>query len=279
MKEAYVALQKRLDNEVYTVDKFLINQFGIRDISSKYTKNKRNNNMSNLILHCGSKKIERDDLQMIHTPAPTKSWKPVPHFDVTEIIRDEAKIRGFEIEKEDYGLNLTGTKMFGVLRFYPNGHPEHTRALGIRNSHDKAFALGLTVGISVLVCDNLCFGGEKTIKRKHTSGIEITDLIPQAFENIEEQYKRLESNVDDLKLQMITMDNAKVIIVEAAKKKVIPSCDIIPVLNEFENPQHEEFEETSRWSLYNAFTEVAKKYSPNKADNCYKRLSNIFDLT
>jgi hypothetical protein len=43
--------------------------------------------------------------------------------------------------------------------------------VGIRNSHDKAFAAGIIAGAQVLVCDNLCFSGEILLARKHTGHI------------------------------------------------------------------------------------------------------------
>ena len=55
--------------------------------------------------------------------------------------------------------------------------------------------------------------------------------------------------------------------------------DIIPVLKEFVNSRHDEFRYRNRWSLYNAFTEIAKKYTPPRADQCYRRLGNLFDLS
>ena len=33
------------------------------------------------------------------------------------------------------------------------------------------------------------------------------------------------------------------------------------------------------WSLYNGFTETAKKYSPMRADHCYRSLAKLFGLT
>ena len=42
--------------------------------------------------------------------------------------------------------------------------------------------------------------------------------------------------------------------------------------------RHEEFAEPTRWSLLNAFTEYAKKYSPGRADVCYRGLTSLFGL-
>ncbi len=234
--------------------------------------------MSDLLLHCGSSRVSRGDLHAVPTPTGTDTWKPVPHSLVAELVCRETADRGFEVVSEEYGLNPAGTKMFGVLRFHPEGHPEYSRCIGFRNSHDKSMALGITAGISIICCDNLAFGGETTFHRKHTSGIEVEELIPQAFENLGHQFIRLEHRVAEMKLQPITMSAAKLLTVKAAEEKVINSCDILPVLQEFREPRHVEFADRNRWSLYNSFTELAKKYSPARADQCYRGLSRLFAL-
>ncbi len=124
----------------------------------------------------------------------------------------------------------------------------------------------------------MAFGGETTIHRKHTSGIEIETLIPKAFDNLAYQYVRLEERIGCIKLEMLSIDEARVVTVMAAEIKAIPSCDILEVLGEFREPKHQEFSEPSRWSLYNSFTETAKKYSPARADKCYRGLAQIFNL-
>ena len=232
-----------------------------------------------LVLHCGAGKVSRADLMNVATPMATETWRPVPHYEVAELVANEAGRRGYEIVKEEYGLTASGEKMFGVLRFKPeNTGVEYTRALGIRNSHNKQFALGLAAGMSVFCCDNLSFSGDITIHRKHTSGIEIGELIPQAFEKLAYQYVRLEERIGGMKLEAVSIDQARVITVMAAEIRAIPSCDIIEVLNEFKQPRHEEFREPTKWSLYNSFTETAKKYSAARADCCYRQLAELFDM-
>ena len=234
--------------------------------------------MSNLMLHCGATRVSRDELACVPTPKATSSWKPVPHRQVAELVCEETTQRGYEVVSEEYGLNPAGTRMFAVLRFHPHGHPEYARCLGFCNSHDKSMALGITAGLSITVCDNLCFGGETTIQRRHTSGIEVEALIPEAFNNLAHQFLRLEDNVADMKMQSISLNKARLLTVQAAEEKVIASCDILPVLKEFQEPRHAEFKERNRWSLYNSFTELAKKYSPARADKCYRGLTQLFAL-
>ncbi|OGV40389.1 MAG: hypothetical protein A2X48_23565 [Lentisphaerae bacterium GWF2_49_21] len=233
---------------------------------------------NSLILHCGARTATRDELKDVLTPKPTMSWKPVPHYEVAEFVTHVAKHRGYEIVKEEYGLTGDGMKMFGVLNFANGGSTGCTRALGIRNSHDKSFALGLVVGERIAVCDNMAFGGEVVIHRKHTSRIEIEELIPQAFDRLAYQYVRLEERIGEMKIEAVSVDQARVITVMAAEIKAIPSCDILTVLKEFKEPRHEEFSDPTKWSLYNGFTETAKKYSPARADYCYRRLAGLFGM-
>ena len=118
---------------------------------------------NSLMLDSGTARVSRQDLARVPTPYATPTWRPVPHHRVAELVVNEAESRGYCIVSEEYGLNPAGTKLFGVLRFHPQGRPEFSRALGLRNSHDKSLALGLTVGVSVTVCTNLAFGGETTV--------------------------------------------------------------------------------------------------------------------
>jgi len=234
--------------------------------------------MNGLMLCSGSRSITREELAMIPTPAPTATWRPVPHQEVAELAVYESQKRGWHIVSEDYGLGSGDSKMFGVLRFSPHGRPDFTRALGIRNSHDKTLPVGITAGISVITCSNLAFSGEIVIHRRHTSGIELQGLMGGVFDRLEESFIRLERNADTLKFKAISIDDARKIIVVAAEMKAIPSQDILTVLSEFRNPRHEEFKARTRWSLLNAFTETAKKYSPARYDLCQRKLSTLFKL-
>ncbi len=234
--------------------------------------------MEGLILHCGAEKMTRGELRHLATPPATRTWRPVPHCEAADIVAAEAERRGYRILKEEYGTTPGGNRMFGVLRFHPEDRPDYSRALGIRNSHDKSLALGLVVGASVVCCDNLSFGGSLVIHRKHTSGIVVEELVSGAFDRLTEEFEKLDANIGRLKGEGIDADGARLEVVKAAETGAIPSCDILPVLKEFREPRHVDFGEPTRWSLYNSFTETAKKYSPARADQCYRRLAKLFGL-
>ena len=116
------------------------------------------------------------------------------------------------------------------------------------------------------------------MKRRHTSRIELNGLVLEAVNALELEFLTLENVAEELKIDELNDDEVRASLVVAAERQAIPSCDILTVWKEFKQPRHEEFAEPTRWSLLNAFTETAKKYSPARADQCYRSLTRLFGL-
>jgi len=227
---------------------------------------------------CEGKFVGRNELAAIPTPTPTASWHPLPHTEVIDAVTDVVKAHDWQIIDEQYGLARDGQRMFGVMRVNRTSSPEWSRCIGIRNSHDQSLSVGLTAGISVCVCSNLAFGGSMVLKRRHTSRIELNDLVVEAVDELEMEFLNLETVTEDMKVRYLNPDEARIAIVRAAEVHAINSCDIVPILKEFQHPSHEEFSEPTRWSLLNAFTEYSKRYSPGRSDICHRGLTRLFGL-
>ena len=230
------------------------------------------------LMMCEGKYVGRDEIANVPTPEGTDSWHPVPHMDVIDAVTEVVKAHNWQILDEQYGLAREGQRMFGVMRINNSSSREWSRCIGIRNSHDQSLSVGLAAGISVMCCSNLAFGGTMVLKRRHTSRIELNDLVVTAVEELELEFLNLETVSADLKLHEVSADEARVAIVKAAEVGAVNSCDIVPIFREFQNPCHQEFAEPTLWSLLNAFTEHAKKYSPGRADVCYRGLNELFGL-
>ena len=228
---------------------------------------------------CEGKFVDRNEVALVDTPDSTLTWKPVPHIKVIDAVTEVVKAHKWQITEEQFGLAREGQKLFGVMKINKSSSSDWVRCIGLRNSHDKSFSVGLSAGISVMVCSNMAFGGTTIIKRRHTSRIELTELVDIAVNELENEFLMLEKVCEDLKVQYISNDDeARSRIVRAAEIGAINSCDIVPVFREFKRPQHEEFSEPTRWSLLNAFTETIKKYTPQRVDHSYLALNRCFGL-
>jgi len=227
---------------------------------------------------CEGKFVDRNEVALVPTPKATESWHPLPHAEVIDAVTDVVKAHDWQILDEQYGLARDGQRLFGVMRINRTSSPEWSRCIGIRNSHDRSLSVGLAAGISVMCCSNLAFGGTMVLKRRHTSRLELNDLVVTAVDELEMEFLNLETVTEDMKVQYLKPDEARVAIVRAAEIGAVNSCDIVPIFKEFQNPCHEEFAEPTRWSLLNAFTEYSKKYSPGRADVCHRGLTRLFGL-
>ena len=223
--------------------------------------------------------VSRDEVARTDTPSSTQTWRPVPHIDVIEAVTNVIKAHDWNIEGEKFGLACEGQRLFGVMEISSSSSPEWHRCIGLRNSHDKSLAVGLSAGIAVCVCTNLAFGGTTVVKRRHTSGIVLAELIDRAVASLEDDFLTTETVCEDLKDAYLKNDDeARSSIVRAAELGVINSSDILPVYREYKQPSHEEFREPTRWSLLNAFTETVKKYPTQRMDHGYLALNRAFGL-
>lgn len=231
-----------------------------------------------LILGTNEKFVGRDEIALVETPIGTDSWHPVPHLQVIESVENIVHKQGWKICNEQYGLARDDQKLFGVMTLEHSGNPDWCRTIGIRNSHDKSLCVGITAGVSVLVCSNLAFGGTTVLQRRHTSRIDLSFMVESAVTSLAESFLDLEDSLGRLRDCYLTEDEARTMIVRIAEANAIPSCDILPVFSEFQNSRHNEFGDPSCWSLLNAITETSHKYSPARADTCHRKLTRLFGL-
>src|SRR5438552_1531239 len=129
--------------------------------------------MQGLMAHTGAVKLGRQDLLSLPTPPSTNTHSVVPHSKIVEALIESLGFRKFEIVRDEYALTKDAARIFGFLEI--NEESSGVRfAIGLRNSHDKTFSLGLTVGYRVFVCDNLAFHGDFTpVTRKHTKNFDV----------------------------------------------------------------------------------------------------------
>ena len=235
--------------------------------------------------------VFRDDLYGVVTPDPTETWRPVPHIDVVNTLTDRAAARGLVIKSERfalldgtlYGANgvqtrLPGARLFGSLDFAPTGMPFPAGcapSAGLRNSHDKTFALSILSGARVFVCANGVLSGEFSISRKHTSGIDLAESIDEALNSFMESLRGFNETYERLRSRQLRKTSAHSLVVELARAGAFSSSDILPVVQEFENPHHDEFREHNAWNLYQSCTEIMKAQSPARQVDGFKALNNV----
>src|SRR5439155_9698285 len=112
--------------------------------------------------------VDYDQLRELPVPAATETHVPIAHSTVVDMVKYSLGFYGHEVVQEDYGATPDGLRFFGVLSL-KSDYGDYTDTVGLRNSHDKRFPIGISFRSRVFVCDNLAFSGDQVIKRKHTA--------------------------------------------------------------------------------------------------------------
>ncbi len=213
--------------------------------------------MANLLMHCGGRHVTRDDVANVSTPTRTRSWVPVPHHRLLDLVESTIEGQGYRVTNQAHGLWGDGDRYFGLMEL-ANGHTEddYGLVLGLRNSHDKTFPASLALGSQVLVCDNLSFFGEVVLTRRHTRFVErdLPGIVAQAVGRLSEMRTQQADRLDAYKQTRIKDRTAHDLMVRA---------QLPMVLKEWRKPTHPEFTADGRsvWRLFNAFTESFKSRS------------------
>jgi Domain of unknown function (DUF932) len=207
-----------------------------------------------LMLHAGAKAVTYDELRAVVTPSPTDTHLPIPHNEVVELVRYTLGFYGHEITDEAHAVTEDGARYFGLMSL-KSPYGNYSDTVGLRNSHDKSFPIGIAFGSRVFVCDNLAFIGDHVIRRKHTvkAKRELPGLVTEIVQPLRDQ--RIAQNQKLLAYQgcALTDEAADHAILDLYRQDVIGVQAIGHVLKAWEEPPHDWGARTA-WRLFNAAT-------------------------
>jgi hypothetical protein len=218
--------------------------------------------MANLMLHRGSITVDRPTIETIAAPDPTATWFPVAHRDVLGTAIGLMEGAGFRIERTRYGLSHDGHRFFGVLDLsLPVGFDGVKLAVGVRNSTDQTFPIGLAAGTRVFVCDNLAFSAELTVTRKHTKHgmLRWTEAIGQAVNRLDQFQQAETSRIERLRETVLDPDMADAAILRAFERGIVNTRQLPAVIEQWRRPSFDWGQTGTAWHLYNAFTTALGK--------------------
>lgn len=208
-----------------------------------------------LILHCGAREVDYDGLRQLETPPATRSHVPIPHFRVVDMLRHTLGFYGHEITEEHHGVTEDGARYFGLLSL-KSAYTGYTDAVGLRNSHDKKFPIGIGFGGRVFCCDNLSFFADHVIRRRHTLNAkrDLPGLVGELVEPLTEQRERQYQTFERYYHTALTDQTADHAILQMYRQGIINIQRVPDVIEQWERPAFEEWGDRTAWRLFNAAT-------------------------
>ena len=237
-----------------------------------------------LCLSSSSESVTREVIDLVPTPPPgvgKRPHVPLAHGDFIDAVLGALDGTGLKVVEQTYALANSGARLFGLLTLDGDkgGGGDYATTIGLRNSHDKSFAVGCSLGSRVLVCDNLAFSADVVLQSKHTKHIRqrLNGIVVDGISRLISRKTLQDERINAYKGRIVRdTPHLHDIVLRGFRAKALPATAIPHVLHEFENPSHECFANNSLWSLFNSCTEVLKRYAPTEGYS--SRLHNVFDV-
>jgi len=233
-----------------------------------------------LVSHVDTDLVSRAELRVLPQPEVTRTFKPIPHIELVDMLDIVLQQNQIRIEEERFALRRDGSVLFGVLQLAYGETPDGRAALGLRTANNKTMSIQLCAGLSVFVCDNLAFRGDMiALRRKHTSGLNLGVELAGAVLRFQEHFGRLAGEVEILKARTVPDLHAKALIHDAFAGGLMPVRFLPDVSRAYFEPDVVEFQPRTAWSLHNAFTGVAKAMPITTRLSAIQALGKFFGMS
>ena len=268
--------------------------------------------MSLMLSTCDS--VSREQLRMIPARPKSDTHEPIKHIDFLESIEKAIGRSGYieTVGEPELGVSKDGEHFFGFMDIITKT-TQTTNGLILdgdvklqiiaRNANDMKFLANVNGGTSTMCCDNLAFFGNlfhfghenKTGQRrgrKHTSKIhlEMPQLLDDALNRLTDQVDTFENRyrlykdtpVNDRQMHDLVCRSLDAKNEGKAKKAVITTSFVYPVLKEWHDSQFVEFRnQKNAWGAFSAFTTAGTKGTDKKPipiNDQASRTQNLHDI-
>lgn len=201
--------------------------------------------------------ITTEELRAIPTPERTRTWNPIPHYEVLDQVNRVFRDRGITVLDTRVDAINEGVQAFVTHTLDIDGNNDKSFQVGWRNSINKSLSLGFTAGNTILVCSNMVFNGEWIDFRRHTSGLEIETVYQMALEGVQlgvEKSLEFGQWMDGLREIPIRHKDPEYLFVQMLRKGIVPRSKMLDLVNGYD-------EEVKRYgnvlyTVYNTATQT-----------------------
>lgn len=210
--------------------------------------------MESMNLHSGGDLVTLDQLRMVTTPDATATHHPIPHYDFVDMVKFALRYHEHEVVEEHHAIDKGGDRYFGVLSL-KSEYGDYCDQVGLRNSHDRSFPIGLSFGSRVFVCSNLAFCADTVVKRKHTlrARRELPAIIADIVQPLQEKRLAQANQFEAYRNRPLELDEFDHLVIELYRRGAINLQRIPDVMAAFERPPFDWGDPTA-WRAFNAVT-------------------------
>jgi len=208
-----------------------------------------------------------EKLYAIPLPQETRTYKPVSHIDIINLIQQKAVSAGLQQRGCTFLSARDGRQLVGYFD-YNSTDDEMGIRVAFKNSYDKSMAFGVAIGANVFICSNGVVSGEIALKHKHVDDVneEMFEKIHFGFDKIGDIFNNIKAVSTELKSVYIEPKriyelSGKLFI----EKGLINTVQMTELKTQLNKPEHftSMWEDGfNGWDYYNAVTQTLKVSHP-----------------
>lgn len=237
--------------------------------------------MEGLMLHRGGQEISKAALDLIPMPEATESYVPVSHYHLANRLLTISQdiLTDYALIGENYGIARQGQQLFALLKF-KNSATDMGLAIGFRNSYDRSMSIGLAMGASVFVCDNMSLTGEIAVMKKHTKNVwdSLENLAIANIYKSRHNFKKIIEDSEKMKTHPIDDMAAFAMMGKLFGEDIISPRQITVIREQWLKPKYNDFQPRNVWSMYNSCTEALKTCPPQTIMEKHIELHKKFEV-
>lgn len=221
----------------------------------------------------GTRLTSTVELAQIPLPLHTRTYKPVGHAELVDMVKDIATqtITGYKLIDEAYAIGKNGAEMFGYLIFHPmypgmlvTKKKDMTLAIGLVNSYNKRVRVKFASGAQITESGGLIFLGTVTYMRKHTPNVitDVTEYITSALTKAADTYETAVADSNAMKYVELNNERAHALLGILFGQQVLNTPQLNLAIKQWNKPTNEMFKPRTLWTLYHIVSTVMKNNAP-----------------
>jgi hypothetical protein len=229
--------------------------------------------------------------ELFATPLPkeTRTYKPVSHKQIHELILDSIVKSGFSLKSFNLNHALEGKIANGKYRIASVADSEMMLEVGWQNSYNKQLSLKFAIGANIFICQNgMVVGDMGAFKKKHMGTIKtFAPLeISESIKSSGKVFEQMQKERDLMKVLPISKRvQAELVGRMFIEQDLINSTQLNIIKNEIKDPTFDYECDGSLWELYNHTTFSMKELHPRnwmeshmKVHEFFKKNSDLYSI-
>jgi hypothetical protein len=189
---------------------------------------------------------------------------PVPHDYAIEFFKNSLNEHNIEIIRERTILSPDTMRLMYIADVRPGGKAEDgfIFSVGFINNNDRTKAFTGIAGTTVYVNNAQWYVSDNSFKTRHTTTVRemLSERSAHIINWFNEYYAEQSGKIEKMKKTEISDAEVGSLVLDYIREKyILSSTNIKRIVDEWDNPRHEEFAPRTLWSLQNACAEVFKK--------------------